>query len=94
MGGNNGSGLGSCLCFLVVAAVAGTLTWYFTLGGGHLPGRLNKALNNALNFVPSVSQFQKESPYNETSPKLVPRWPHSGYGLSLEIVNALDATLW
>ncbi|GKY96284.1 hypothetical protein MPSEU_000587900 [Mayamaea pseudoterrestris] len=91
MGGQrNSCGLGSCLCFFILAGVAATLAWYFTKGHGQLPPKLQ----NALNYIPTLGDFENEAPFVEETPNEVPRWPHSGYGLSMEIVNALEDDLW
>ena len=91
-GNNNGCGLGSCFCLLILAGIGGALAWYFTKGGGDL-NSAEQAVKDALDFIPTLADFEKEAPFTEQTPNEVPRWPHDGYGLSLEIVNALE-DLW
>ena len=95
MGGgrnNKGCGIGSCVCLLILAGIGGGLAYYFTKGGGDI-NAVAQAGKDALDFIPTLADFQKEAPFKEESPNEVPRWPHEGYGLSLEIVNALE-DLW
>ncbi|GKY96285.1 hypothetical protein MPSEU_000588000 [Mayamaea pseudoterrestris] len=89
MGGSKGCGIGSCICFLLVAGTAGALAWYFTAGNGDATD-LNDSIANAFDFIWSISDFEKEAPFEEVSPNEVPRWPNNGQGIELQIQSALE----
>jgi hypothetical protein len=84
--GRNNSSCGSCLCLILVAGIAGGLTWYFLRGGGEVP----QSINDVLDFIPTLADWQSEEPFQGESPDEVPRWENNGNGIELEIVNALD----
>jgi hypothetical protein len=75
-------GLGSCLCVIILAGIGGGLAWYFTKGGG--------TVQDMFDYIPTLSDFQKEEPFQGETPDEVPRWENAGNGIQLEIIDALD----